>query len=84
MSDPIGQRRPDPMDPDPRDTPGLEPGGGVQPGDTPPIAGTTSESAGPTPAPRSRQTPVALAVVIGLCIVIGLLFLVWAFVRASS
>lgn len=33
-------------DPDPATTPGLEPGGGVRPGDTPPAEGSTS-GAGP-------------------------------------
>jgi len=33
-------------DPDPSETPGLEPGGGVRPGDTPPAESSTAE-AGP-------------------------------------
>lgn len=32
-----------PPDPDPDRTPGLEPGGGVRPGDTPPESGSTTE-----------------------------------------
>jgi hypothetical protein len=31
-----------PTDPDPDNTPGLEPGNGVRPGDTPPIEASTS------------------------------------------
>ncbi|MBC6451216.1 DUF6480 family protein [Actinokineospora xionganensis] len=32
-----------PPDPDPDRTPGLQPGGGVRPGDTPPESGSTTE-----------------------------------------
>ncbi len=35
-------RQADPPDPDPATTPGLAPGGSVQPGDTPPIESSTS------------------------------------------
>ena len=31
-----------PTDPDPENTPGLEPGNGVDPGDTPPVEASTS------------------------------------------
>ena len=43
-----------PPDPDPAATPGLEPGGGVQPGDTPPDAAQTSAVSNKDPVARRR------------------------------
>lgn len=40
------------MDPDPRNTPDLEAGGGVPPGSTPPEAGQTSGLSSPEPSTR--------------------------------
>ncbi|NKQ57174.1 hypothetical protein HFP15_30315 [Amycolatopsis sp. K13G38] len=40
-----------PPDPDPDRTPGLEPGGGVRPGDTPPDSGQTSGLSHQEPKP---------------------------------
>lgn len=53
--------------PDPADTPGLSPGGGVAPGDTPPIEASTPGLTGDsqhTPAPRGRVLPFGAVVVI--------------------
>jgi hypothetical protein len=66
-----------PPDPDPARTPGLEPGGGVAPGDTPPDAGQTSGLSHPQPMP-SRRGPV-----ITLVLVVVLTLLVLAFIVAE-
>lgn len=66
-------------DPDPRDTPGLEPGGEVPPGETPPAEGSTS-GAGPqethNPTTGWARTPmIVLAVIVAVFV---LYFLAWA------
>jgi len=63
-----------PPDPDPARTPGLEPGGGVAPGATPPDSAQTSGVSEPEPRPRHRLRP---ATVIGL-IAIAVLVLLFA------
>lgn len=45
-----------PTDPDPDNTPGLEPGGGVRPGDTPPGEASTSGNTFREPDLPSRRT----------------------------
>jgi len=65
-----------PPDPDPARTPGLEPGGGVAPGATPPDSAQTSGLAEPEPRPRRRLTP---AMVVGL-IAIAVLVVLFAVV----
>lgn len=70
-----------PPDPDPARTPGLEPGGGVAPGVTPPDSAQTSGVAEPEPRPRRRLRPatvvgviaVALLVLLFAVVVVGLL-----------
>ena len=60
--------------PTPEDTPGLQQGGGVAPGDTPPDADQTSGLSHPQPMP-SRAGALIWIVVIGLiaaAIVVGL------------
>jgi hypothetical protein len=63
-----------PPDPDPARTPGLEPGGGVAPGATPPDSAQTSGVTEPEPRPRRRLRP---ATVIGL-LAVAVLVLVFA------
>lgn len=59
-----------PPDPDPIDTPDLEPGGGVQPGSTPPDSAQTSGLSEPEPRPRRRYTPTQIVSLIALAIFI--------------
>lgn len=65
--------------PEPDDVPGLEAGGSVTPGDTPPDAGQTSGLSHPQPMP-SKAVPVIALVIVGV-IVVGMaaFFLVRAF-----
>ncbi|MEP6851593.1 MAG: DUF6480 family protein [bacterium] len=62
-------------DPDPATTTGLEPGGGVPPGETPPGEAATFGVSAPQPPPGRGITRVAL-VVIGVLVVLVLLFVV--------
>ncbi|MDV3128281.1 DUF6480 family protein [Mycobacterium sp. 21AC1] len=70
-----------PPDPDPANTPDLEPGGGVAPGATPPDSGQTSGLGEPEPRPRRKLTPtsvtglVALAVLVVLFVATGVLLI---------
>jgi Family of unknown function (DUF6480) len=57
-----------PPDPDPAQTPDLEPGGGVTPGATPPAAPQTSGVAEAQPPNRGRFTPGSTLTVIAVCI----------------
>ncbi|KUH95775.1 DUF6480 family protein [Mycobacterium sp. IS-3022] len=71
-----------PPDPDPADTPDLEPGGGVPPGSTPPDSDQTSGVGAVKSRPRHRWTPTAVASVIAVALFV-LLFLaaaVWLIV----
>lgn len=62
-----------PPDPDPSVTTGLEDGGGVQPGDTPPDSGSLSATANQDPPPRRRTGPLPMAGMIA----VGVLFVVF-------
>lgn len=67
-----------PPDPDPKDTSGLEPGGGVRPGDTPPDSGQVSGVSHHEPK-RSKAGPI-----IGITAVVVLVLLVAGFFLAYA
>lgn len=64
-------------DPDPRISPGLEPGGGVPPGETPPAEASTSAVSNAEPPPGRGITRTALIAILILlavlvvCAVVG-------------
>jgi hypothetical protein len=66
-----------PPDPDPAQTPGLEPGGGVAPGSTPPDSAQTSGLSEPEPTPRRRLTPAVIVSLVAIAIFV-LLFVATA------
>jgi hypothetical protein len=66
-----------PPDPDPAETPGLEPGGGVEPGDTPPDSGETSGLSAAQPPARRKYTPATVAGIAAV-VLFALLFVVVA------
>ncbi|MCR3721534.1 MULTISPECIES: DUF6480 family protein [Prauserella salsuginis group] len=71
-----------PPDPPPEETPGLEPGGGVRPGDTPPESGQTSGLSHREPTPP-RVLPIvtialtALAALLIAGIFVVMIFQIW-------
>jgi hypothetical protein len=67
-------------DPDPLNTPGLEPGGGVPPGETPPGESAISGVSHHEEPPGRVITPVAL---IAIAVVVGLVVL-FVIARAAS
>ncbi|MEV6959989.1 DUF6480 family protein [Streptomyces sp. NPDC051207] len=68
-------------DPDPDRTTGLEPGGGVPPGETPP-----AESSMPEAGPQETHNPTKgwgkgpLTVILALCVLIAAFFLAYALI----
>jgi hypothetical protein len=68
----------EPPDPRPDRTTGLEPGGGVPPGETPPDSGSTTEGLAYREPDAPRVLPVAsvAAIVAGAVIIVALA--VWA------
>ncbi len=66
------------QNPDPGNTPGLEPGGGVPPGETPPAG---DQMSGAAAAPVERETvpdkgpKVAMGVILAVSLVVGAMFL---------
>lgn len=63
-------------DPDPANTPGLEPGGGVAPGDTPPGESSTSGAAFQEPDLPSRRTSWVVYAIVGSVVGVALLLFV--------
>jgi len=59
-----------PPDPEPAQTAGLEPGGGVPPGSTPPDSASTSGLSAKQPRPRHRYSPAVVISLIALVIFI--------------
>jgi hypothetical protein len=63
-----------PPDPEPERTPGLEPGGGVPPGETPPDSASATEAVSfrePAP-PRVLPAASVVAIIVGAVIVVAL------------
>jgi Family of unknown function (DUF6480) len=69
-------------DPDPRATPGLEPGAGVPPGETPPGEGSTTAETGRPEPPELRRAwgPLPLALIVALAVIVAAMFVVMAVV----
>lgn len=66
-------------DPDPRTTPGLEPGGGVPPGETPPGESSTSEAGPEETHNPTRGWAAGPLVALGLVVVlVAAFFLAYA------
>lgn len=70
-----------PPDPDPANTPGVERGGGVAPGDTPPDSAQTSATPNPDPPARRRLTPTGVVTFVAIVLFV-LLFVATAVLLA--
>jgi hypothetical protein len=68
-----------PTDPDPDNTPGLEPGGGVTPGDTPPVEASTSGNTFREPdLPSGRTNKLVYIGILAVVLVAVLTFIGYA------
>lgn len=67
-------------DPEPKETPGLEPGGGVPPGETPPAESSTSGVRHSEELPPTAAGPrTALGVTLLIALLVAVMFLAMAF-----
>jgi hypothetical protein len=66
-------------DPDPSETTGLEPGGGVPPGETPPAESSIAGVSHHEDPPGRTITPVSLAIIVILVVLVAAFFIVKAF-----
>jgi len=63
------------LDPEPDETPGLEAGGGVQPGDTPPDSNSaTASPQQPSPTKPPKSNMVMTVAIIAIVVVVLLIF----------
>ena len=65
-----------PPDPDPERTPGLDSGGSVAPGDTPPAGGQTSGLSTPQPGEQGRTSSIGRGQMIGIALVVVVFIIV--------
>jgi hypothetical protein len=65
-----------PPDPDPVEIPTVGDAHGVQPGETPPDSGSTTQSANRNPPPRSRMTPIGVAALIAVGVIFAIFLVV--------
>jgi len=73
------------QDPEPSRTPGLEPGGGVPPGETPPGEGSVSGIAHKEAGPAPKWVPaVVIGAIVLLVVLVALFMLVRVFLMASD